>query len=105
MDDDDDILAVAEAAAELGSLGVGPDSAEARLQRAIATAVMHGKPVRQVAAVAHMTALEVVDAAEAVTYQASLNPPLTPPLTSEAQSSGSHHRPLRQESSDYSIRG
>jgi hypothetical protein len=71
---DDDILAVAEAAAGLGSPNVEPDSAQARLQLAIATAVMHGKPVRQVAAVAHMTALEVVDAAEAVTFQASLTP-------------------------------
>lgn len=75
MDDDDDILAVAEAASGRGSLDAEPDSAEARLRWAIANAVMHGKPVRQVAAVANMTALEVVDAAEAVTFEASLKPP------------------------------
>lgn len=75
MYDDDDILAVAEAAAGRGPLAVEPDSAEVRLRLAIATAVMHGKPVREVAAVAHMTALEVVDAAEAVTFQAGLKPP------------------------------
>lgn len=74
MDADDDILAVAEAAAELGSPSIGPDHAEAKLQLAIAAAVMHGKPVRQVAAVANMTALEVIDAAEAVTFQATLMP-------------------------------
>jgi hypothetical protein len=69
MDDDDDILAVAEAAAGRPPLGIEPDGPPAELQMAIATAVLHGKPVRQVAAVAQMTALEVVDAAEAVTYQ------------------------------------
>lgn len=74
MDADDDILAVAEAAAGLEVLDAEPESAETKLRLAIANAVMHGKPVRQVAAVAHMTALEVVDAAEAVTFQASLQP-------------------------------
>jgi hypothetical protein len=71
MDDDDDILAVAKAAAGRPPLSIEPDGPPAELQLAIATAVMHGKPVEQVAAVAHMTALEVVDAAEAVTYHAS----------------------------------
>lgn len=65
MDDDDDILAVAEAAAGRGSLVIEPEGPAVELQQAIAAAVMHGKPVREVAAVAHMTALEVVDAAEA----------------------------------------
>ena len=74
MDDDDDILAVAEAAARRGPIDIEPDSAEVNLRLAIATAVTHGRSVREVAAVAHMTALEVVDAAEAVTYQASLKP-------------------------------
>lgn len=73
MDDDEDIVAVAEAAAALDTPGVRPQSAEVRLHEAIAAAVMHGKPVRQVAAIAHMTALEVVDAAEAVASQD--NPP------------------------------
>lgn len=85
MNDDNDILAVAEAAAGLGSPNIQPDEAEAKLQLAIAAAVLNGKPVRQVAAVAHMTALEVVDAAEAVTFQASL----TPPGNTEAHSSAS----------------
>lgn len=71
MDDDDDILAVAEAAAGRQPLSIEPNGPPAELQLAIATAVMHGKPVRQVAAVAQMTALEVVDAAEAVTYHAT----------------------------------
>jgi hypothetical protein len=38
------------------------------LQTAVAAAVTHGKPIRDVAAAAHMTALEVLDAADAVTY-------------------------------------
>ncbi|MDP9998384.1 hypothetical protein [Pseudarthrobacter sulfonivorans] len=75
MNDDDDILAVAEAAARRGPIDIEPDNAEVNLRLAIAAAVMHGRSVREVAAVAHMTALEVVDAAEAVTYQASLNAP------------------------------
>lgn len=74
MDDDDDILAVAEAAAGRESLGVEPEGPAVKLQLAIAAAVMHGKPIRQVAAVAHMTALEVVDAAEAATYHGTLAP-------------------------------
>lgn len=71
MDDDDDIVAVAEAAAARHPLSVEPDGPPVELQMAIAAAVLHGKPVRQVAAVAQMTALEVVDAAEAVIYQAN----------------------------------
>jgi hypothetical protein len=71
MDDDDDMLAVAKEAAERQPLSIEPDGPPTELQLAIAAAVMHGKPVEQVAAVAHMTALEVVDAAEAVTYHAS----------------------------------
>lgn len=72
--DDDDIMAVAEAAARLGAPSGELGRAAAKLQLAIATAVMHGKSVRQVAAVAHMTALEVVDATEAVTFQDTLMP-------------------------------
>ncbi|GAB5077208.1 hypothetical protein [Arthrobacter sp. AD-310] len=74
MNDDDDILAVAEAAAGRQPC-VDPDGPPVELQIAIATAVLHGKPVREVAAVAQMTALEVVDAAEAVTYQANPSSP------------------------------
>lgn len=67
---DDDILAVAEAAARRGfnPPGIEPHGAAHRLHSAVAAAVTHGRPVRQVGAVAHMTALEVVDAAEAATY-------------------------------------
>ena len=67
---DDDILAVAEAAARLQFPDIEPHSATDSLHFAVAAALTHGKPVRQIAAVAHMTALEVVDAAEAVSYQA-----------------------------------
>ncbi|WP_411375237.1 hypothetical protein ACLH0K_02165 [Arthrobacter sp. MPF02] len=70
MDDDDDILTVAKAAAGRQPLGIEPGGPPAELQLAIAAAVMHAKLVRQVAAVAHMTALEVVDATEAATYHA-----------------------------------
>ena len=71
MDDDEDILAVAEAAELLECPGVERHSAAVRLRSAVAAAVTHGRPVRQIATVAHMTALEVVDAVEAVTYQTS----------------------------------
>jgi hypothetical protein len=65
---DDDIRAVEEAVATLESAAVEHDPAAATLQSAIAAAVTHGKPIREVAAAAHMTALEVLDAADAVTY-------------------------------------
>ncbi|MFE5838417.1 hypothetical protein [Arthrobacter sp. NPDC056493] len=72
---DDDIRAVEEAAATLESAAVEHDPAAASLQSAVAAAVTHGKPIREVAAAAHMTALEVLDAADAVTYpQHSLQP-------------------------------
>lgn len=77
MDDDDDILEVAEAAALLECPDIERDSATVRLRCAVAAAVTHGKPVRQVATVAHMTALEVVDAVEAVTYRARPKLPRT----------------------------
>jgi hypothetical protein len=38
------------------------------LQAAVARAVTRGMPIREVAAAAHMTALEVLDAADALTY-------------------------------------
>ncbi|MBT2550798.1 hypothetical protein [Arthrobacter sp. ISL-65] len=65
---DEDIRAVEEAAATLESAIVEHDPAAATLQYAVAAAVTHGKPIREVAAAAHMTALEVLDAADAVTY-------------------------------------
>jgi hypothetical protein len=72
---DDDIRAVEEAVATLESAAVEHNPAAATLQSAVAAAVTHGKPISEVAAAAHMTALEVLDAADAVTYpQHSLQP-------------------------------
>lgn len=68
--DDSEILAVEEAAARLDSSSPNYENAAANLQSAVATAVTHGKPIRDVAAAAHLTALEVLDAADAVTYPA-----------------------------------
>jgi hypothetical protein len=65
--DDDEILAVEEAAARLESSRTdGRDSSG--LLSAVAAAVTHGKAIRDVAAAAHLTALEVLDAADAATY-------------------------------------
>jgi hypothetical protein len=66
--DDDDIRAVEEAVATLESASAEHEPAAICLQTAVAAAVTHGKPIRDVAAAAHMTALEVLDAADAVTY-------------------------------------
>jgi len=66
--DDDDIRAVEEAVATLESANAEHEPAAISLQTAVATAVTHGKPIRDVAAAAHMTALEVLDAADAVMY-------------------------------------
>ena len=72
---DDDIRAVEEAVATLESAKAEHDPAAATLQSAVAAAVTHGKPIREVAAAAHMTALEVLDAADAATYpQQALQP-------------------------------
>jgi hypothetical protein len=68
MMDDDDIRAVEEAVATLESRSAEHEPAAVTLQTAVAAAVTHGKPIREVAAAAHMTALEVLDAADAVTY-------------------------------------
>jgi hypothetical protein len=66
--DDDDIRAVEEAVATLESASAEHEPAAISLQTAVAAAVTHGKPIRDVAAAAHMTALEVLDAADAVMY-------------------------------------
>lgn len=66
--DDDDIRAIEEAVATLESAGTEHEPEATSLQTAVAAAVTHGKPIRDVAAAAHMTALEVLDAADAVTY-------------------------------------
>jgi hypothetical protein len=68
---DSEILAVEAAAARLESSPAGNEigaEAAAILQSAVATAVTHGKSIRDVAAAAHLTALEVLDAADAATY-------------------------------------
>ena len=65
---DEDIRAVEDAVATLESARLEHDPAAISLQNAVAAAVTHGKPIREVAAAAHMTALEVLDAADAVTY-------------------------------------
>ena len=75
--EDDDIRAVAEAAATLESASAGQEPAAVTLQTAVAAAVTHGKPIRDVAAAAHMTALEVLDAADAVTYPQQALEPVT----------------------------
>jgi hypothetical protein len=66
--DDEDIRAVEEAVATLETTSAEHEPAAVTLQTAVAAAVTHGKPIREVAAAAHMTALEVLDAADAVTY-------------------------------------
>jgi transcription initiation factor TFIIIB Brf1 subunit/transcription initiation factor TFIIB len=64
---DSEILAVEAAAARLETSRTSEENA-ANLQSAVAAAVTHGKSIRDVAAAAHLTALEVLDAADAVTY-------------------------------------
>ena len=41
------------------------------LENAVAWAVTHGMPIRDVAAAAHMTALEVLDAVDSLNYPAA----------------------------------
>ena len=73
--DDEDIRAVEEAVATLETTSAEHEPAAVTLQTAVAAAVTHGKPIREVAAAAHMTALEVLDAADAVMYpQQALQP-------------------------------
>ncbi len=67
--DDDEILAVEAAAARLEASSPSGENAAANLQSAVATAVTHGKSIRDVAMAAHLTVLEVLDAADAVTYR------------------------------------
>jgi len=68
---DSEILAVEAAAARLESSHADEENSgekAARLQSAVATAVTHGKSIKDVAEAAHLTALEVLDATDAVTY-------------------------------------
>ena len=67
---DEVILAVEAAAARLESSNPCGDLAAANLQSAVAVAVTNGKSIKDVAVAAHLTALEVLDAADAVTYRA-----------------------------------
>lgn len=66
---DEEILAVEAAAARLESSSPGGGSAAANLQSAVAAAVTKGKSIRDVAVAAHLTVLEVLDAADAATYR------------------------------------
>ncbi|MET3812596.1 hypothetical protein [Arthrobacter sp. UYEF3] len=72
--DDDEIREIGEAAARLES--AKPEGQEITgLYTAMAAAVSHGKAVRDVAAAAHLTALEVLDAADAALYPRPVLPP------------------------------
>lgn len=62
------ILAVKEAAARLETSIHDGDNARVELEFSVATAVTHGKTIKDVAAAAHPTALEVLDATDAVLY-------------------------------------
>lgn len=64
---DNDILAIEEAAARLEHPAPDGESL-ARLHSAMATALTHGKAIRDIAHAAHLTALEVLDAADEITY-------------------------------------
>jgi hypothetical protein len=66
---DEEILAVEVAAARLESSSPYGGSAAANLQSAVAAAVSKGKSIRDVAVAAHLTVLEVLDAADAATYR------------------------------------
>ena len=66
---DEEILAVEAAAARLESSSPSGGSAAANLQAAVAAAVTRGKSIRDVAVAAHLTVLEVLDAADAATYR------------------------------------
>lgn len=66
--DDSEILAVEEAAARLDASSPDYENAAANLQSVVAAAVTHGKAIKDVAAAAHLTALEVLDATDAATY-------------------------------------
>ena len=68
----DPIRAVEEAAALYESADFEHEHSAPELQAAVAMAVTHGAPIRDVAKAAHMTSLEVLDAADSLTYPARL---------------------------------
>jgi hypothetical protein len=65
---DDAIRAVEAAAAWNTATGFGREHSAPALQSAVAHAFFHGSPIREVAAAAHMTPLEVLDATDALAY-------------------------------------
>jgi hypothetical protein len=71
---DNEILAVEEAAALLESSRTDGQGVT-RLHSAVAAAITHGKAIKDVAAAAHLTALEVLDAVDAATYPHPVLPP------------------------------
>jgi hypothetical protein len=68
MTSEEAIRAVEEAAAMYTLPDFEHEHTAPELQAAVARAVTRGMPIRDVAAAAHMTALEVLDAADALTY-------------------------------------
>jgi hypothetical protein len=66
---DEEIRAVEAAAARLESSNPSGEYAAANLRSAVAAAVTKGKSIRDVAVAAHLTVLEVLDAADAATYR------------------------------------
>lgn len=71
---DNDIPAVEEAAARLQY--PDPDGGSlATLHSAVAAALTHGRTIRDIAHAAHLTALEVLDAADEITYPEPSCPP------------------------------
>jgi hypothetical protein len=68
----DPIRAVEEAAALSVSAGFEHEHSAPELQAAVASAVTRGAPIKDVANAARMTALEVLDAADSLTYPGRL---------------------------------
>lgn len=68
----DAIRAVEVAAATYSSLDFEHEHSAPELQAAVAQAVRHGLPIKDVAAAAHMTSLEVLDAADNHTYSGAV---------------------------------
>lgn len=64
----DPIRAVEEAAAMNMYADFEHEHSAPELQAAVARAVTYGTPIRDVANAAHMTSLEVLDAADSLTY-------------------------------------
>jgi hypothetical protein len=64
----DPLREVEEAAALNGPADFEHEHSAPELQAAVAMAVTRGAPIRDVATAAHMTSLEVLDAADSLTY-------------------------------------